>query len=184
MGTSPTLRIFREVNVSLTVDTDPTTAPFVIAFADGDMSMSELMGGKGANLAEMTRLGLTVPHGFAITTAACRHYPAFGREPASNDLSLVMRPTVQRPWRRSKSLRTLTFSTSCRAMEGSLWSCGCLTRPLHEFLPDLTELSVKVALKNAAGKADSQARRQLAGVRWWHEANPVLGLRGGDCSRW
>lgn len=43
MGTSPTLRIFWEVNVSLTVDTDPTTAPFVIAFADGDMTMSELM---------------------------------------------------------------------------------------------------------------------------------------------
>ena len=89
--------------MSLTVDADPTTEPFVIAFADGDMSMSELMGGKGANLAEMTRLGLPVPHGFAITTAASRHYPALGREPASNDLSLVMRPTVQRPRRRSKA---------------------------------------------------------------------------------
>jgi hypothetical protein len=78
MGTSQTLRIFGEVNVSLTFDADPTTAPFVLAFADGDMSMSELMGGEGANLAEMTRLRLTIPHGFAITTAACRHYPAPG----------------------------------------------------------------------------------------------------------
>jgi phosphoenolpyruvate synthase/pyruvate phosphate dikinase len=59
-----------------TVITEASTAPFVVAFADGDMSMSELMGGKGANLAEMTRIGLPVPHGFTITTAACRHYLA------------------------------------------------------------------------------------------------------------
>ena len=85
MGTSTTLRTFREDNVSLTVNADPATAPCVIAFADGDMSMSELMGGKGANLAEMTRLGLPVPHGFTITTAACRHYLALGREPADLD---------------------------------------------------------------------------------------------------
>jgi pyruvate,orthophosphate dikinase len=71
--------------VSITVNADPTTEPFIIAFADGDMSMSELMGGKGANLAEMTRLGLPVPHGFTITTAACRHYLALGREPADLD---------------------------------------------------------------------------------------------------
>src|SRR5450631_519415 len=71
--------------MSTAVKADPTVAPFVVAFADGDMSMSELMGGKGANLAEMTRLGLPVPHGFTITTAACRHYLALGREPADLD---------------------------------------------------------------------------------------------------
>ena len=53
--------------MSLTVTAEPGTAPLVIAFAAGDRSMSELMGGKGANLAEMTRLGLPVPHGFTIT---------------------------------------------------------------------------------------------------------------------
>ena len=71
--------------MSLTVNTEASTAPFVVAFADGDMSMSELMGGKGANLAEMTRIGLPVPHGFTITTAACRHYLALGREPEDLD---------------------------------------------------------------------------------------------------
>ena len=75
------VRIFREDTRSLTVNAEATTAPIVVAFADGDMSMSELMGGKGANLAEMTRLGLPVPHGFTITTAACRHYLTLGREP-------------------------------------------------------------------------------------------------------
>ena len=67
--------------MSLTVNSMAATAPFVVAFAEGDMSMSDLMGGKGANLAEMTRLGLPVPHGFTITTAACRHYLTLGREP-------------------------------------------------------------------------------------------------------
>jgi pyruvate, orthophosphate dikinase len=71
--------------MSLTVNAEATTAPFVVAFADGDMSMSELLGGKGANLAEMTRLGLPVPHGFTITTAACRHYLTLGHEPADLD---------------------------------------------------------------------------------------------------
>src|SRR5665647_567516 len=71
--------------MSLTVNSKAATAPFVVAFADGDMSMSDLMGGKGANLAEMTRIGLPVPHGFTITTAACRHYLTLGREPEDLD---------------------------------------------------------------------------------------------------
>src|SRR5437879_3162331 len=47
--------------------------------ADGDGSMKPLLGGKGANLAEMTRIGLPVPPGFTITTAACTHYYANNR---------------------------------------------------------------------------------------------------------
>ena len=42
--------------------------------ADGDASMKNLLGGKGANLAEMSSLGLPVPPGFTITTEACVHY--------------------------------------------------------------------------------------------------------------
>src|ERR1700754_2272954 len=44
--------------------------------ADGDASMKNLPGGKGANLAEMSALGLPVPPGFTITTEACTHYYA------------------------------------------------------------------------------------------------------------
>jgi len=46
---------------------------YVLDFSQGDASMRELLGGKGAGLAEMTRLGLRVPPGFTITTDACRH---------------------------------------------------------------------------------------------------------------
>src|SRR5690606_25160190 len=42
--------------------------------ADGDASMKNLLGGKGANLAEMSQLGLPVPPGFTISTEACVHY--------------------------------------------------------------------------------------------------------------
>jgi len=56
---------------------------FVYAFggglADGDASMKELLGGKGANLAEMSALGLPVPPGFTITTEACTHFYAHDR---------------------------------------------------------------------------------------------------------
>ncbi|OKL48684.1 pyruvate, phosphate dikinase [Boudabousia marimammalium] len=54
---------------------------FVYNFHEGDKSMKDLLGGKGANLAEMTRLGLPVPPGFTITTEACRTYLAHGEVP-------------------------------------------------------------------------------------------------------
>jgi pyruvate,orthophosphate dikinase len=47
---------------------------FVYLFSEGDGTMRELLGGKGANLAEMTKLGLPVPQGFTITTEACTQY--------------------------------------------------------------------------------------------------------------
>ena len=50
--------------------------------ADGNGSMKALLGGKGANLAEMASIGLPVPPGFTITTEACRTYLANGKEPS------------------------------------------------------------------------------------------------------
>src|SRR5581483_6934768 len=51
---------------------------YVYDFADGQATMRDLLGGKGANLAEMTRLGLPVPPGFTITTDVCREFYAEG----------------------------------------------------------------------------------------------------------
>ncbi len=47
---------------------------FVYAFNEGNIAMKDLLGGKGANLSEMKRLGLPVPDGFTITTEACITY--------------------------------------------------------------------------------------------------------------
>ncbi|HET7322097.1 MAG TPA: PEP/pyruvate-binding domain-containing protein, partial [Longimicrobiaceae bacterium] len=49
--------------------------------AEGGREMKDLLGGKGANLAEMTRIGVPVPPGFTITTEACRHYLQHRRAP-------------------------------------------------------------------------------------------------------
>jgi len=54
---------------------------YVFDFAQGNKDQKDLLGGKGANLAEMTNLGLPVPPGFTITTEACRAYLAQGSEP-------------------------------------------------------------------------------------------------------
>ncbi len=53
---------------------------FVYLFSEGRGDMKELLGGKGANLAEMTVLGMPVPQGFTITTEACNEYYAHGKE--------------------------------------------------------------------------------------------------------
>ena len=49
-------------------------AKLVYDFTEGNKDLKDLLGGKGANLAEMTNLGLPVPPGFIITTEACREY--------------------------------------------------------------------------------------------------------------
>src|ERR1700744_3049310 len=54
---------------------------FVYDFTEGNKDLKDLLGGKGANLAEMTNLGLPVPPGFTITTQACQTYLRSGREP-------------------------------------------------------------------------------------------------------
>ncbi len=49
-------------------------AKWVYLFREGNADMRNLLGGKGANLAEMTNLGLPVPQGFTVTTEACNKY--------------------------------------------------------------------------------------------------------------
>ncbi|MFC8502582.1 pyruvate, phosphate dikinase [Pedococcus sp. NPDC057267] len=61
------------------------TTPLLVPFSHGERGMADLLGGKGANLAEMTRLGLPVPPGFTITTEACREYLRTGHRPEELD---------------------------------------------------------------------------------------------------
>src|SRR5512135_727378 len=56
---------------------------YVYDFTEGNRDLKDLLGGKGANLAEMTNLGLPVPPGFIITTEACRQYLTEGTVPDS-----------------------------------------------------------------------------------------------------
>ncbi|MCC5950165.1 MAG: pyruvate, phosphate dikinase [Nitriliruptoraceae bacterium] len=64
-----------------TADATRAETRLVVPFADGRAEQKMLLGGKGANLAEMTRIGLPVPQGFIVTTDACRHYLDAGAVP-------------------------------------------------------------------------------------------------------
>ncbi len=59
-------------------------------FSEGDASMRELLGGKGANLAEMTKIGLPVPQGFTISTEACTQYYEDGKQINSGIMAEIM----------------------------------------------------------------------------------------------
>ena len=63
---------------------------WVYMFEEGDMTMRNLLGGKGANLAEMTKIGLPVPQGFTVTTEACTQYYEDGRKINDEIMGQVM----------------------------------------------------------------------------------------------
>ena len=75
-------------------------------------------------------------------------------------------------------LQRRDFADLFEAMDGQVVVIRLLDPPLHEFLPDLTELSVRVALADAAGEPRDDDIRLLHAVRRLHEQNPMLGLRG------
>jgi len=100
------------------------------------------------------------------------------------------RPPIERvvlaesPAEREEALEALVplqradFTEILEAMDGLPVTVRLLDPPLHEFLPDRTELKVRVALAAERGQVDEADRRLLAAVERLAEANPMLGLRG------
>jgi pyruvate,orthophosphate dikinase len=80
--------------------------------------------------------------------------------------------------RKLEPLQRQDFVGILTAMDGLPVTIRLIDPPLHEFLPDITELSVRVALAEANGGADPRDRRLLEAVQRLHEQNPMLGLRG------
>ncbi|WP_405831814.1 pyruvate, phosphate dikinase [Streptomyces sp. NBC_01176] len=73
----------KDPHVAESGDSGVGDVKFVYDFTEGNKDLKDLLGGKGANLAEMTNLGLPVPPGFTITTEACKTYLDSGEEPAA-----------------------------------------------------------------------------------------------------
>lgn len=88
---------------------------YVYGFTEGGRDMADLLGGKGANLAEMTRLGLPVPPGFTVTTDACREYLATGKEPVSWP---IRSPRQSTSWNVAPVVNSVGGTTRC--------SCPCV----------------------------------------------------------
>ena len=88
---------------------------FVYLFSEGDASMRELLGGKGANLAEMTGLGLPVPQGFTITTEACTQYYEDGRQ-INADIQAEILENI------SKSTAEITLDPNSLNVDGDNYS--------------------------------------------------------------
>ena len=64
---------------------------FVYSFSEGNKDLKDLLGGKGANLAEMMRIGIPVPPGFTITTEACKEYLSKGAAPLELEIQITKR---------------------------------------------------------------------------------------------
>ena len=86
----------------------------VYDFTEGNKDLKDLLGGKGANLAEMTNLGLPVPPGFIITTEACREYLQRGDVPAGLDAEVCghLRRSRRR-WAAAWATRTTRCWSAC-----------------------------------------------------------------------
>ena len=91
---------------------------YVYLFTEGNGKMRELLGGKGANLAEMTNIGLPVPQGFTISTEACTKYYEDGRQ-IHADIQAEIMANVEKletiPARSSVTRRILCWSPSVPA---------------------------------------------------------------------
>ena len=90
---------------------------YVYEFTEGGKDQKDLLGGKGANLAEMTRLGLPVPPGFTVTTEACRRYLADGASPPELRVQVTraLRALEDKVGRSSAIRRTRCWSRCARA---------------------------------------------------------------------
>ena len=81
---------------------------WVYTFKEGNMTMRNLLGGKGANLAEMTEIGLPVPQGFTITTEACTQYYEDGRK-INDEIMAQTMEGVKLGWKRLTERNSVTL---------------------------------------------------------------------------
>ena len=149
---------------------------WVYRFSEGNKDMKELLGGKGANLAEMTTIGLPVPPGFTITTEVCNYYSANESYPEGVDVQLEAALAARAraftalagrdffedavtAYDRCAALSAKDVAAAHRAVDASLFAeaaerelaaaCDAVRGPLLEAL---AHLELESALKEAAGR--------------------------------
>jgi len=156
--------------------------------ADGDRTMRDLLGGKGANLHEMTKAGLPVPPGFTITTAACNLWFANGRK-----LTLAIEAEMETAVRRLEKLAGAEFGSTTNPLLVSVRSGAKFSMPgmmdtiLNLGLNDQAVEGLKARTKNGRFAYDSYRRfMQMFGAvvleipkdRFEHEFEEVKNAHG------
>jgi pyruvate,orthophosphate dikinase len=140
--------------------------------AEGGREMKELLGGKGANLAEMTRIGVPVPPGFTITTETCRHYLRHRRHPES------LREQVEASLRRTEQAAGKEFGGATNPLLVSVRSGASVS------MPGMMDTILNLGLNDSTVEA---LAREAADERFAYDSyrrfvqmygNVVLGIRG------
>ncbi|MEI2642306.1 MAG: PEP/pyruvate-binding domain-containing protein [Candidatus Nanopelagicales bacterium] len=131
-----------------------TTPKLVYAFSEGNKDQKDLLGGKGANLAEMTKLGLPVPPGFTITTEACREYLRTGTEPAGPAEPDQLRGATSS--RSRWAARWVTRPTRC---------CFRCARGAKFSMPGMMETVLNIGLNDESVNGLAEVVRQRRGSR-------------------
>ncbi|MBA4160218.1 MAG: pyruvate, phosphate dikinase, partial [Gemmatimonadetes bacterium] len=149
---------------------------YVYFFGDGEVEggreMKELLGGKGANLAEMTRIGVPVPPGFTISTDACRHYLR------SRSLPDGLAEEVERNLRHLERVTGKVFGGSDNPLLVSVRSGAAVSMP--GMMDTILNLGLNDATVRALAAAAGDERFPLDSYRRFVQmyGNVVLGVRG------
>ena len=126
----------------------------VYDFAEGNKDQKDLLGGKGANLAEMTNLGLPVPPGFTISTEACRAYLAEGGEPEG----LAEEVT--------EHLAALEEAMGSRLGDADDPLLVCVRSGAKFSMPGMMETVLNVGLNDDVGRRPGGPAATTSGSRW------------------
>ncbi|MEU1891215.1 pyruvate, phosphate dikinase [Streptomyces pristinaespiralis] len=161
---------------------------YVFDFAEGSRDMADLLGGKGANLAEMARMGLPVPPGFTVTTEACRVYLETGEPPSeleqqiSEHLAALERASGRRLGQVDDPLLVSVRSGARFSMPGMMETIldiglndlsvlGLAKTPQHErFAWDSYRRLVQMFGSTVMGVDSTRFEDALAGIKKQHHA--------------
>jgi pyruvate, orthophosphate dikinase len=150
-----------------------TMKKFVYLFNEGNSEMKELLGGKGANLAEMTKIGLPVPFGFTISTEACNDYYEAGKKISENVNKQILDSLQTLEEKTGKKLGDLTNPLLVSVRSGSVFSMpGMMDTVLNLGMNDETVKGVAELTGNPRFAYDSYRRF----IQMF--SNVVLGIDG------
>ncbi|HEV2131979.1 MAG TPA: PEP/pyruvate-binding domain-containing protein, partial [Longimicrobiaceae bacterium] len=139
--------------------------------SQGGKEMKALLGGKGANLAEMTRIGVPVPPGFTITTEACRHYLRHHRHPEG------LREEVERNLRQTEEVTRKTFGGGSNPLLVSVRSGAAVSMP--GMMDTILNLGLNDRTTEALARSAANERFAFDSYRRFVQmySNVVLGIR-------